>query len=139
MKTNCAILLLAAQILNISASPSPAVLNEDCGPSGLMNTTNVPEGVDPSAVRKCSEHPLGRVDLTGRSVGLVERTCVHGNPGGCDNGYCWKSCGDGPWCWTARNGGFGDWYTCSKDSDCLTSYDCGQKSGGNCDKCGCSC
>ncbi|KAI2603099.1 uncharacterized protein GGS25DRAFT_79978 [Hypoxylon fragiforme] len=108
-----------------------------------MKPTHLPSGIDPSAARKCIEHPLGKINddrSTPVRRDLVERTCWYGKPSGCTNGYCWKSCGNGPWCWTARSGGFGDWYTCSKDSDCKTAYACGQVAGdGKCDSCGCSC
>ncbi|KAI0385084.1 hypothetical protein F5Y04DRAFT_292595 [Hypomontagnella monticulosa] len=142
MKTNNMILLLAAQVLTAFSSPSPAAVNDDCGSGGGIDTSQLPEGVDPSAVRKCLEHPLGNINseaVSERGVGLFERDCWHGKPVGCTKGYCWKTCGDGPWCWAARNDGFGDWYTCSKDSDCKASFPCSQKVGGDCDSCGCSC
>ncbi|KAI1487359.1 hypothetical protein F5X96DRAFT_672741 [Biscogniauxia mediterranea] len=56
----------------------------------------------------------------------------------CTDGYCWKRCGDKncPWCWTARSGGFGAWYTCGADADCQASFACGQKADGDCKSCG---
>jgi hypothetical protein len=40
-------------------------------------------------------------------------------PWGCDNGYCWKQCGDpGEWCWQAVDGGQGGWLTCANDAAC---------------------
>ncbi|KAI1405896.1 hypothetical protein F4819DRAFT_319232 [Hypoxylon fuscum] len=141
MKTGYTILFLATQALSVLSSPSPAVPNADCGASRIMNTTQLPQGVDAGAVRQCIEHPLGNINnraLSERSLGLVERDCWYGKPVGCTDGYCWKTCGDGPWCWTAHNNGFGDWYTCSTDGDCQESYPCGQSTS-DCDSCGCSC
>ncbi|OTA62422.1 hypothetical protein K449DRAFT_382417 [Hypoxylon sp. EC38] len=144
MKVNYGILLLAAQALSVFASPAPAAPNSDCGDLGFVNKAELPEGVDPSAVRTCNEHPLGN-DNTGVSKrdptgDLFKRECWYGKSVGCTKGYCWKTCGNGPWCWTARNGGFGDWYTCGRDSDCKTSFACGQSAGGKeCKSCGCSC
>ncbi|KAI0160970.1 hypothetical protein GGR52DRAFT_154080 [Hypoxylon sp. FL1284] len=147
MKTNNAILLLAVQAFSVLASPSPVATNaDDCGSLGVMDLTQIPAGVDLSAVRKCLEHPLGPAPndnasspLEQRSLDLEKRDCWYGKPFGCTEGYCWKSCGDGPWCYTAHNDGFGDWYTCKSDKDCLESYPCGQKAGGDCASCGCSC
>jgi hypothetical protein len=34
-----------------------------------------------------------------------DRVCDTGQPYGCYQGYCWKSCGDivkGEWCWTSK-------------------------------------
>ena len=40
-------------------------------------------------------------------------------PWGCENGYCWKQCGDpGEWCWLAFDGGNGGWVTCANDGAC---------------------
>lgn len=96
---------------------------------------------------------------------LGKRECWHGEKVGCTDGYCWKKCGNdesgmnslssflitpnetkytnlepriGTWCWTARNDGFGDWYTCSNDNDCNEDQPCSQ-SVDDCDACGCSC
>ncbi|KAK1544858.1 hypothetical protein CPAR01_02360 [Colletotrichum paranaense] len=57
--------------------------------------------------------------------------CWDVDPGdyGCSGGYCYKACdGDGRWCWTARNRGYGDWQTCDRDSDCanLDNVGCGK-------------
>ncbi|KAK7749057.1 hypothetical protein SLS62_008452 [Diatrype stigma] len=72
---------------------------------------------------------------------LGKRDCWHGANVGCTDGSCWKKCGtdeSGTWCWTARNDGFGDWYTCSGDGDCNEDMPCSQAVEG-CDECGCSC
>ncbi|THU83523.1 hypothetical protein K435DRAFT_871193 [Dendrothele bispora CBS 962.96] len=80
---------------------------------------------------------------------LAKRDCWFGKPVGCTNGFCWKTCGnkgDGSWCWTASNKGTctgcGEWFTCSKDSDCNANMPCGQDdptTPQKCDDCGCSC
>ncbi|KAI1141605.1 hypothetical protein F5Y05DRAFT_423351 [Hypoxylon sp. FL0543] len=142
MQFNYGILLLAAQALSVFASPAPPA--DSCGALGTVDITSLPEGVDASKVRQCNEHPLGdeNASVAERDVAgdLFKRECWYGNPSGCTNGYCWKTCGDGPWCWTAREGGFGDWYTCTTDADCKTSFACGQSAGGkSCKKCGCKC
>lgn len=71
---------------------------------------------------------------------LEARACYYEAPYGCSDGYCWKACGsagDGKWCWTANNLGWGSWITCHTYNDCgSTTYSCGQ---GGCDACGCSC
>ncbi|KAI1774997.1 hypothetical protein F4818DRAFT_451936 [Hypoxylon cercidicola] len=107
-----------------------------------MDTTNLPEGVGRSAVRKCLEYPLSQANngsLSERCLDRVERDCWHGTKCfGCTEGYCWKTCGDGPWCYTAYNDGSGDWYTCKSDGDCQESYPCSQAVGGGA-SCGCSC
>ncbi|KAI8962745.1 hypothetical protein F5Y11DRAFT_181488 [Daldinia sp. FL1419] len=143
MKATYAIFLLAAQMASVLSSPSPAVLNAECDASGAIDIAQLPEGIDAGAVRKCVEHPLGSASeesIAKREGALFERDCWYGKSHGCSKGYCWKTCGDGPWCWTARNGGFGDWYTCKSDNDCQTSYSCGESAGGKeCKKCGCSC
>src|SRR6201999_897865 len=108
---------------------------EKGGELGVFAPTSLPEGVDPNAVRQCTEHPQGNVTKHGDGD-----ACFFGGPYGCTRGYCWKQChtpGRGQWCWTAFNNGFGAWRTCSTDQDCIpnTSTDCGQ----GCPSCGCSC
>ncbi|POR32174.1 Uncharacterized protein TPAR_07615 [Tolypocladium paradoxum] len=69
---------------------------------------------------------------------LEGRACEKAAQFGCSKGYCWKTCGNnGEWCWTARNGGSGSWYTCNSWHECGTedSYACGKF----CSSCGCSC
>ncbi|OHE92466.1 hypothetical protein CORC01_12257 [Colletotrichum orchidophilum] len=66
--------------------------------------------------------------------------CWDVDPGdyGCSGGYCYKACdGDGRWCWTARNKGYGSWKKCDTKSDCANMDDlaCGR----GCKSCGCSC
>ncbi|OTB11572.1 hypothetical protein K445DRAFT_321952 [Daldinia sp. EC12] len=143
MKTSYTIFLLAAQMLSVLSSPAPAASNADCGAAGTFEISQLPKGVDPSAVRTCIEHPLGnslQESVEKREGALFERACWHGKAVGCTKGYCWKTCGDGPWCWTARNSGFGDWYTCKSDSDCSQSQPCSQSTAGkDCKSCGCSC
>ncbi|KAF9877391.1 hypothetical protein CkaCkLH20_05091 [Colletotrichum karsti] len=68
------------------------------------------------------------------------KSCWDVDPGeyGCSRGYCYKACdGDGRWCWTARNQGYGSWKTCDAKADCREVADvaCGKK----CRACGCSC
>ncbi|KAK1622637.1 hypothetical protein BDP81DRAFT_441069 [Colletotrichum phormii] len=66
--------------------------------------------------------------------------CWDSDPGdyGCSGGYCYKACdGDGRWCWTARNRGYGDWKTCNTNSDCANLDDGG--CGRGCKSCGCGC
>ncbi|OTB03199.1 hypothetical protein M426DRAFT_23987 [Hypoxylon sp. CI-4A] len=89
MKATYAI-FLAAQIFSTLGSPAAASPETDCGDLGVFNTTQLPEIIDPNAVRKCVEHPLGKVKdvvISERSVGgLVERACWHGKPVGCTAG-----------------------------------------------------
>ncbi|KAF4904348.1 hypothetical protein CGCFRS4_v001190 [Colletotrichum fructicola] len=66
--------------------------------------------------------------------------CWDVDPGeyGCSRGYCYRACdGDGRWCWTARNRGYGSWKTCDARADCRVADDisCGK----GCRACGCSC
>jgi hypothetical protein len=129
----------------------------------------LPEGVDPTSIRKCAGHPLGingtrpgHNSLEGKDeriirtdsclmltilsfLGLVRRACVTSGPTvGCEVesgvGYCWKVCGTGgEWCWTASNGGFGGWDTCISASNCGTDNNEYGCGAGGCDNCGCSC
>ncbi|KAN0075833.1 hypothetical protein V8E54_007103 [Elaphomyces granulatus] len=120
--------------LTSAARLSQAEAETICGDLGVMDTTNLPEGVDPNAVRTCKEHPEG----AGKS--LESRSCWFKSNLGCSNGgYCYKSCaqpGSGEWCWTAANNGFGNWIICKSVSDCSPSDQCGA---GGCSACGCSC
>lgn len=141
MKFNAALIMALALSANAVSPPTPSEIAK-CGDLGVTgsNDTALPPGVDPSQVRTCVDHPLSNETIPEPS--LEKRECYYGSKDkGCDKGYCWKKCkgsGEGPWCWTARNGGFGDWYTCGADKDCKTSYDCGQ-SLKPCGDCGCSC
>ncbi|RAH77612.1 hypothetical protein BO86DRAFT_322812 [Aspergillus japonicus CBS 114.51] len=124
----------------------------ECGNLGIMVvlTADLPEGVYPSDVRICRDHPLGRnrdikgvslapldpmdvqalegntAALEGRSEPTIPNTselqaCYKNAPYGCSGGYCWKVCGNnGEWCWTAKNSGVGAWYTCNRYQNCGT-------------------
>ncbi|PWY76124.1 hypothetical protein BO94DRAFT_538503 [Aspergillus sclerotioniger CBS 115572] len=150
-----------------SAISSPTAEGAECGDLDIMavSKADLPEGVSPSDVRKCKDHPLGRNrSLEGASLApqddidpslsinttatsevearsdlntLGERSCYSAAPYGCSKGYCWKACGEnGEWCWTARKAGVGAWYTCSTYKDCgTTTYACGV----GCPSCGCGC
>ena len=123
---------------------SPAEAELICGGLGVMNVTGLPEGVDPSAVRTCKEHPVDDGLPGDNPVDSLEKRkkkpgCWFGDSVGCSKGYCYKSCaqpGSGEWCWTAKNNGFGDWVKCKSSSDCDSDDACGA---GGCKKCGCAC
>lgn len=128
-----AIVLLALQCRVALSSPTDNVAAE-CGAMGVMTVdmTSLPTGVDPSAIRKCAEHPLGASPNP-----ISKRACWYGKPSGCTKGFCWKGCGGtGQWCWTAFNDGLGNWIGCTNDDECNTNAACGT---GNCKTCGCSC
>ncbi|KAK2732295.1 hypothetical protein CKAH01_02241 [Colletotrichum kahawae] len=96
------------------------------------------KGVDPSQIRKCKEHPLGSNPRPEGAHGWGK--CWDVDPGeyGCSRGYCYRACdGDGRWCWTARNRGYGLWKTCDARADCRVADDisCGR----GCRASGCSC
>ncbi|KAJ7155182.1 hypothetical protein C8R46DRAFT_960348 [Mycena filopes] len=142
---------LVATALSQTVAARVNTTAEECGALGVLEVPEtLPEGVDPTNIRKCAGHPL---ELNGtsanrdgfRDTGLTARSCVTSGPTvGCSVvngvGYCWKVCGTGgQWCWTASNGGFGGWDTCITASNCGTDnnqYGCGA---GGCDSCGCSC
>lgn len=153
MKT-CTIVIQAMVLATgiLSAIIDTHAAADGCGNLGVMiDNGTLPEGVDPTQLRKCVDHPLGKPDLTPRgeladTAGtLVKRVCDPGSAKwGCSNGYCWKLCGppgSGNWCWTARDEGYGDWITCSSSTECSLSFACGQPGGANvpCDACGCKC
>ncbi|KAI1379484.1 hypothetical protein F4677DRAFT_464780 [Hypoxylon crocopeplum] len=161
MRFDAPILLLATHAACLfGAGAADQATTKQCGDLGVLqiDQTNLPEGVNLSEVRKCTNHPLkshsrvkgrgslapmgaaGVLEGTGydNATSLIQpRDCRYDAPFGCADGYCWKSCGNpGEWCWTARNQGLGAWYTCNPYQDCGSdTYDCGR----NCDKCGCSC
>jgi hypothetical protein len=162
LRFNSLLLFIEAAAVLSFAMPDAVA---DCGLLGVMtyNAADLPVGVSPAALRKCAGHPLGPTRLKGEgslaplgpdhhavkmrgvpadaevaSSPLEARDCYYDAEYGCSKGYCWKQCGpkgQGQWCWTALDGGFGDWITCSAWDDCNTNMACGQ----NCDKCGCSC
>ncbi|KAF8132732.1 hypothetical protein K438DRAFT_1641960, partial [Mycena galopus ATCC 62051] len=119
-----------------------------CGALGVMKVPDVlPEGVNPTDIRKCAGHP---VEINGTRAnhdgfqGLVGCACVTSAQFGCSEfngvGYCWNVCGTGgEWCWTANNGGFGGWDMCISVNHCGTdnnAYRCGAS---GCARCDCSC
>lgn len=83
-------------------------------------------------------HPLGSPREYKANLARQEaQACWYESGFGCADGYCWTACGDnGEWCWTAANGGSGDWESCNTFSDCIGSGDCAT---GDCKECGCSC
>ncbi|KAJ8095425.1 hypothetical protein PM082_023195 [Marasmius tenuissimus] len=163
MKFTVGILAIVIQIASVrSVAVSPADVTEECGSLGVLNVDlkKLPEGMTPSDVRKCADHPLGgkprqnaeweslapmdgpESNITDRSniESRAAQTCYYDAPYGCTDGYCWKSCGvsgSGEWCWTAGGDGSGPWLTCSSFGDCNANAACGK--GNNCGSCGCSC
>ncbi|KAK2612506.1 hypothetical protein QQS21_001444 [Conoideocrella luteorostrata] len=128
-----AIALFALQCHVALSSPTDIVAAE-CGAMGVMKVdlADVSADVDPSAIRKCAEHPLAASPNP-----VSKRDCWYGKSSGCSKGYCYKSCGgNGQWCWTAFNDGYGNWIGCQNDNQCSTNQACGI---GNCKACGCSC
>ncbi|ETS79643.1 hypothetical protein PFICI_09496 [Pestalotiopsis fici W106-1] len=126
----------ATTIVSASANPESARVAE-CGSS--ENVMSIPEGANASEYRSCLNHPAGKAGPTAMDS-LEKRDCWFGGDHGCKNGYCWKRWGDdltnGYWCWTALNGGNGNWIQCSTDSQCTTIVACGL---GDCKDCGCNC
>ncbi|EWG54186.1 hypothetical protein FVEG_12459 [Fusarium verticillioides 7600] len=122
-----------------------------CGDLGILNIApgDLPEGVAPSELRLCADHPMGRnrtldplegaslapmeeedldPDTTATpSAGLFEeRACYDKAPYGCSRGYCWKQCGasrSGKWCWTASamGGVLGEHVTSMKTAEQTSS------------------
>ncbi|KAF6831569.1 hypothetical protein CMUS01_07305 [Colletotrichum musicola] len=153
MKFATVIAALLAAHVQAGVAPSAAV---ECGDLGIMDYDEaaLPAGVVISEIRTCAEHPLALSpnvahldtpagpDGTGDSP-LERRACWYGRDYGCTDGYCWKKCiGDGRWCWTAWNKGWGNWQTCSADNQCKPTNEagCGESNNGKeCKKCGCSC
>ncbi|KAI0147312.1 hypothetical protein GGR57DRAFT_515861 [Xylariaceae sp. FL1272] len=137
--------VVAPVVLTIAA-PDPSARNS-CGILGVMNfnLADLPANINQSAICQCAEQPLRvtslRDDGDDHSL-LAKRYCYKDSRFGCTNGWCWKTCvpdsgsWDGEWCWTAKNGGMGDWETCSTNTDCSDDMACGE---GGCADCGCSC
>ncbi|UNI15481.1 hypothetical protein JDV02_002011 [Purpureocillium takamizusanense] len=135
MKLSTIFLLLSP--LGLSAASSPT--DHSCGKLGVMTVdrSKLPLNVDPNNIRECADHPEGGSKASRRDPEAAAE-CWFGKPSGCSSGYCFKTCGNGgEWCWTASNGGYGDWITCKSDSACSTDQACGQ--GDNCSACGCRC
>ncbi|KAG8160058.1 hypothetical protein KVR01_010695 [Diaporthe batatas] len=140
-----ALVAIAAQATQVFAAAAIDPIAEECGALGVMKyTPKAGENVDISNIRKCKEHPLS---VNGVSAGpeqvsgaLEKRECWYGEDYGCSKGYCFQKCGSsGEWCWTAWNGGLGEWRSCDSNAQCDPSAAgsaCGQ---GDCDACGCSC
>ncbi|SPJ91495.1 uncharacterized protein FTOL_13510 [Fusarium torulosum] len=159
------ILAYSAFILSAATPASPeARAKAICGDLGILDITTVPDGVEPSELRLCANHPMGRNrnldpkkgaslapggegyydDITPADSAnlLSERFCSYSAPYGCEGKWCWKTCGNnGQWCWTAWAKGTGAWRGCKTWRDCgtdNTNYGCGK----NCNvpgNCGCSC
>ncbi|KAF2664965.1 hypothetical protein BT63DRAFT_428917 [Microthyrium microscopicum] len=124
--------------LGLAFNVKATALPNDASACGTLGVMPVPEGLNAFDVRACAEHPLDNVVNLGARDLSAQETCWFGKQVGCTGGYCWKVCDSGgKWCWTAKNGGHGDWWTCAKDNDCQEGgdYACGI----GCSKCGCSC
>ncbi|KXJ90376.1 hypothetical protein Micbo1qcDRAFT_195974 [Microdochium bolleyi] len=135
MKTSTVLQSLVVLAFSGLAAANPL---DQCGAAGVNNVdiASLPEGVDPTDIRKCIEHPLGEA----RTAIGIAASCPAISSHGCHEGYCWKQCGDSgsnQWCWTAANSGRGDWIRCSSSSQCNTGMSCGV--GSNCGSCGCGC
>lgn len=138
------------------AAAADAMACRDLGGVMRIKSSELPEGVSVSDVRKCVEHPHGRQRILDKAslapfeanstlaervpLDLEERDaqkCYNAAPYGCDGGYCWKSCGKkGQWCWTAHKGGLGSWIKCKTFHDCgQATYACGRGGASG----GCSC
>ncbi|KAK4169893.1 hypothetical protein QBC43DRAFT_329466 [Cladorrhinum sp. PSN259] len=148
MRTTTALLTLVGLLAPMAfASPAAAAevaakVADSCGALGVMNvnTTTLPANVDPTNIRTCADHPAGS-PVQALDGGIAKRDCYYGAPFGCSKGYCWKQCGpsgSGQWCWTATNGGYGDWSSCSNNQQCSEAQACGI-GGSDCKACGCSC
>ncbi|KAL5092916.1 hypothetical protein Trisim1_000648 [Trichoderma cf. simile WF8] len=142
-------------------SPRDIEAQKLCGDLEVMkmDVNQLPTGISPDSVRMCEEHPLNQdgidildgaslapADVSQRGVTSalplyfgVKRACYYAAPYGCTRGYCWKACDDdGKWCWTASQGGYGNWATCKTFEDCGLDDDdfgCGKR----CQRCGCGC
>ncbi|KAL5609732.1 hypothetical protein FOVSG1_004413 [Fusarium oxysporum f. sp. vasinfectum] len=168
MKYNSAILVLAYSTLISAVSSTISGAETVCGDIGILQIApgTLPDGVEPSDLRLCADHPLGRNQTldpaegaslapleegdipdttpTGASRLFQKRRCYYKAPYGCSDKYYWKSYsekGSGKWCWTATAGGVGPWARCMKWEGYGTNglqHDCGK----NCvlpSVCGCSC
>jgi hypothetical protein len=140
MKFNTLILSIALQISAVLSAAVSEVAAE-CGNLGIFTVADadLPAGVNKTEIRMCAQHPLkghharqeGSLapmddeqieaavtvyrDSLDPAVGLEARDCYYEDAYGCTDGFCWKACGsagDGKWCWTASNLGFGAWFSC---------------------------
>lgn len=135
------LLLQAAAIVNALSRADVTQLEAEslCGDLGVME---VPEGIDPSTVRVCREHPDGisSPEVESSADVLQKRKCWRGRAVGCSKkGWCYRSCdngGNGAWCWTTKGSPYGDWKGCRSHGDCSRDDPC---SGGGCKDCGCGC
>ncbi|KAF9262624.1 hypothetical protein L218DRAFT_394915 [Marasmius fiardii PR-910] len=152
MKFSQVVFLACQTVMVLAFTPSAADVAE-CGELGVLtyNVSDLPAGVSPDSVRKCANHPLGKItpEIAARDGApatniLGKRDCWYGASYGCsgDAGkpkYCWKTCGaNGEWCWTAQGGGWGPWIGCNTAEDCNQGMACGLGNG-DCTACGCSC
>lgn len=122
MKFTITLVAIAAQFAGLAAAVPADTAATECGDRGVMQWSasdfqGKPD-VDLNDIRKCKEpfapgatHQAPGVSKVRRTddVLLEKRDCWYGKEVGCDKGKdggkgrCWKKCGDGPWCWTARN------------------------------------
>ncbi|KAF9464034.1 hypothetical protein BDZ94DRAFT_1257408 [Collybia nuda] len=104
----------------------------------LSQTTNAVSVVSTTVDKRGLRRPLSLLSVTDSSLkNRAADSCVTSAPYGCDGGRCWKVCDSaGGWCWTAKDGGTGDWETCNSFNDCNTGMACGV---GDCADCGCTC
>lgn len=160
MKFNIGLIAIALQVAGVLSIAAPdAAAAAECGPLGVMT---VADGADPSQVRRCVDHPIGKrrdhvwqslappeyleerslADLKGRDIfASKEQECYYDAGLGCSGGYCWRACGNKPgngkWCWTAAGDGTGNWLTCIGYIQCNPHAACGK--GNQCESCGCGC
>ncbi|KAH7242612.1 hypothetical protein BKA59DRAFT_530383 [Fusarium tricinctum] len=171
---NNAILVLAytamvsSSTTPLSALKGPAAV---CGDLGILNISpgELPEGVEPSDLRLCADHPMGRNRTVDPNEGaslapmeeedeensettptpsaslFEEKSCWYASPYGCSRGYCWKNCGperSGRWCWVATQLGAGPWKRCTSWEDCSALKIKGSFCAKGCvisSSCGCGC
>ncbi|KAI2470985.1 hypothetical protein F4781DRAFT_441237 [Annulohypoxylon bovei var. microspora] len=158
MRFNVSAVLLAVHAgCILAATNAHQLAASECGDLGIMeyDESTLPQGVKPSDVRKCAQHPLGHSRVKGEgslapesdtvledvnydnATILQPRDCQYDAKYGCTNGYCWKACGQpGQWCWAAKGDGTGPWIQCASYKDCKTKYACGKGCG---KECGCGC
>ncbi|KAL5697302.1 hypothetical protein ACHQM5_030854 [Ranunculus cassubicifolius] len=155
--------IIAVQLAESFTSPVSNSASK-CGSLGVMQTNNLPKGINSVDVRTCADHPLGhhrsgvqslapmrKADLSVAATnanrvgsGMVQPDkCYYKAPYGCSDGYCWKACGpggSGQWCWLAANNGVGNWIKCSTYEQCsLGGAGCGKNCRPGSHSCGCSC